>query len=120
VDAALGVARDAGWIGDPTFARLWIEDRLAHHPLSRRAVENELRDRKVPHEVIAQAMEENYPSELEGEVAVSLAKARWVRLAGLDETVRRRRATDFLLRRGFSGSVAADSVRRVLREGIND
>ena len=117
IEAALGVARDSGWIGDATFARLWIEDRLEHHPLSRRAVEDELRGRKVSREAIVAALDEHYPPEKEREVAASLVEARLARLAGLDEATRRRRATDFLLRRGFSSSIAVDSVRRAVRGG---
>ena len=113
----MGVARDSGWIGDATFARLWIEDRLEHHPLSRRAVEDELRGRKVSREAIVAALAEHYPPEKEREVAASLVEARLARLAGLDEATRRRRATDFLLRRGFSSSIAVDSVRRAVRGG---
>jgi SOS response regulatory protein OraA/RecX len=33
---------------------------------------------------------------------------------------RRRRTIDFLIRRGFSGSVAADSVRRALQGSDHD
>ncbi len=120
VDTAMSAALDAGWLGDATFARLWIEDRLAHHPMSRRAVEDELRGRQVPHEVIAAALDEHYPAEREHEVAGALARARLGRLAGLDGAVQERRAIDFLLRRGFSSGVARDSVRRARQRGGDD
>ncbi|MEI6170922.1 MAG: regulatory protein RecX [bacterium] len=115
IDAALGAARDHGWIDDRVFARLWVEDRMLHHPLSRRAVEEELRARKVPRGVISAAVQDHYPEEQERDVARSLAETRLARLGGLDEMTRRRRTIDFLIRRGFSSSVAADSVRRVLQ-----
>jgi regulatory protein len=115
IDAALAAARDHGWIDDRVFARLWVEDRMRHHPLSRRALEEELRGRKVPHDVISAAVRDHYPQEQERDVARALAVARLARLGALDEMTRRRRTIDFLIRRGFSSSVAADSVRRALR-----
>ena len=93
---------------------------MLHHPLSRRAVEEELRGRKVPHDVISAAVRDHYPEEQERVVARSLAEARLARLGGLDEMTRRRRTIDFLIRRGFSGSVAADSVRRALLGSDHD
>lgn len=107
-------ARDSRWIDDRTFARLWVEDRLLHHPLSRRAIEQELRGRKVPRDIISAAVSEHYPEDGERKLAEDLALTRLARLGGLDEPTRRRRTIDFLIRRGFSGSLAADSVRRAL------
>jgi SOS response regulatory protein OraA/RecX len=120
IDAALQQAREFAWIGDHIFARMWVEDRLLHHPLSRRAVEEELRGRKVAHDVAAAALEEHYPVEREREIAQDLARTRLARLAGVDEAARLRRTTDFLIRRGFSASVAIDSARRALRGGDHD
>jgi regulatory protein len=120
IDAALAQAREFAWIGDRVFARLWVEDRLLHHPLSRRAIEQELRGRKVPHDVVVAALDEHYPAEREREVARELARDKLARLAGLDEVKRLRRTTDFLIRRGFPTSIAVDSARRALRGGEDD
>jgi len=115
IDAALARAREFTWIGDRVFARLWVEDRLMHHPLSRRAIEDELRGRKAQPDIVRSALDELYPAEREREIAAELARARLARLAGVDETARLRRTTDFLIRRGFSASLAAESARRALR-----
>ncbi len=114
IAAALLSARESGWVDDRVFARLWVEDRLLHHPLSRRAVEQELRGRKVPQDVASAAVRDHYSEEQEREVAGDLARARLARLSSLDEMTRRRRVIDFLIRRGFSSSLAADTVRRAL------
>jgi len=115
--AALAHAREAGWLDDAVFARLWIGDRLARHPLSRRAVAQELARRKLPSDLAQRALDELYPPDQEREVATTLAEARLARLATLDEPTRARRTTDFLLRRGFSAALATDCVRRALRGG---
>ncbi len=114
IDAALAHALESRWVDDRTFARLWVEDRLAHHPLSRRAIAEELRGRKIPHDLAAGALDEHYPSDREREFATDLAKARLARLANLDDATRRRRTMDFLTRRGFAAASAADAVRRAL------
>lgn len=114
IDAALSHGRDSGWIDDRAFARLWVEDRLAHHPLSRRAIAEELRGRKISRDLAAGALDEYYPAERERELAVHLAEARLARLANLDDATRRRRTMDFLTRRGFAAAIAADAVRRAL------
>ena len=115
IDAALAYARESRWVDDRVFARLWVEDRLSRHPLSRRAIEDELRGRKVSRDVALAALDEHYPPEREREIALGLARERLARLGGIAEDARRRRATDFLIRRGFSTSIAADAVRRALR-----
>jgi SOS response regulatory protein OraA/RecX len=86
-----------------------------HHPLSRRAIEQELRGRKVPRDIASAALREHYPEEHEREAATELARTRLDRLGAVDEVTRRRRTIDFLIRRGFSTSLAADSVRRALQ-----
>jgi SOS response regulatory protein OraA/RecX len=70
--------------------------------------------------VAAAAVHEHYPEEREREVARDLAQGRLARLQGLDEMTRRRRAVDFLIRRGFSSSIAMDSVRRAVSGSDHD
>ncbi|MGD9676219.1 MAG: regulatory protein RecX [Candidatus Bipolaricaulia bacterium] len=115
-DAAVRRAIEENRIDDRLFARLWVDDRLLHHPLSRRAVEQELTEKAVPREHIAAALDASYPPSHEPEVARRLAAARWARLAAIDAEARRRRVLDHLLRRGFAAGLAADIVRRVERE----
>ncbi|MDD5220333.1 MAG: regulatory protein RecX [Candidatus Bipolaricaulis sp.] len=115
-DAAVRRAIEEKRIDDRLFARLWVDDRLLHHPLSRRAVEQELAERAVPREHIAAALDASYAPSREPEVARELAAARWARLAAIEPEVRRRRVIDHLLRRGFTAGLAADIVRQVERE----
>lgn len=115
-DAAVRRAIGEERIDDRLFARLWVDDRLLHHPLSRRAVEQELVERGVPREHITAALDAGYPSSHEPEVARQLAATRWARLAASDPDARRRRVIDHLLRRGFTAGLAADIVRHMERE----
>lgn len=116
VDAAVRRAIEEELVDDRVFAKLWVDDRLIHHPLSRRAVEQELAERGVPREHIVAALDASYPSAREAELAYELAAARWARLSSSEPEARRRRVVDHLLRRGFPMGLAADAARRVERE----
>jgi len=116
IDAAVRRAIEAELIDDCVYAKLWVDDRLLHHPLSRRAVERELAEKGIPHELTVAALDASYPPSKELEVAQELASERWARLASTEEDVRRRRVTDHLLRRGFPVGLAVDAVRRAERE----
>jgi regulatory protein len=113
VEETLTKAQEAGLLDDRAFAKMWIEDRLAHHPLSRRAVTRELADKGIPWELVSRAMSEGYPPEMERKVLLELAQARWARYTGLDPVVRMRRTVSFLTRSGFSVSDAAGVVRAI-------
>jgi len=115
VEAAIGLAKDAGLIDDRTFARLWIEDRVLHHPLARDAVARELREKGVPEAIVASGLTDFYPEHLEKEFVWKLARERYERLAGVEEEKRSRRTLGFLTRRGFRLGLSREIVRRLAK-----
>ena len=102
-------------LDDHAFARLWVEDRLMHHPLSRYAVERELAEKGIEDEVAQSALEEHYPPSKEKLIAAELAKRRIAKYSGLEKDNRIRRTVSFLTRRGFSVSVAKATVLSIER-----
>ena len=102
-------------LDDRAFARLWIEDRILHHPLSRDAVARELREKGVPDAVAATALAALYPEEMERQLALRLARERYERLAGVDDEARDRRTLGYLTRRGFSFGLSGEIVRQLSR-----
>ncbi len=116
IDAAIAQAKAAGLLDDQIFAKLWVEDRLAHHPLSRRAVERELREKGIAPDLISSVMGAFYPEHKEAEIAIELAQERVARYHGLDRTTSMRRTLNFLLRRGFNPVLARKVVREVEKE----
>jgi regulatory protein len=114
VAEALSTARDERWVDDALLARLWIEDRLLHHPLSRRAIEVDLRARGIAPATVSQALADLYPSEKERDVAMALAEERLARSPCDDPRKRDERVIGFLVRRGFSTSMAVDAVRKAV------
>jgi len=110
VEKVLRRAEAAGLLDDALFARLWVEDRLLYHPLSRRAVKRELAEKGIAPETSEQVMEDLYPPEKEKEIALKLAQTRLDRYQSLDPTRRTRRTVAFLTRRGFNAALAKSIV----------
>ncbi len=111
IEKAIDRGKDSGLLDDRLFAKLWVEDRLAHHPLSRRALIRELEEKGITAETISQVMDDLYPARDESRIALDLARMRITRYSGIDRDVRMRRTFNFLLRRGFSVSLAREVVR---------
>ncbi len=109
IESVLEQAARAGIVDDAKFAQLWVEDRLARRPRSRRLLERELLAKGVALEHIQQALAR---AGLDEEaIARKLIAERLPRLRPLDEQTRLRRLAGFLRRRGFSEEI----IYRVLK-----
>jgi len=111
VEKVLHQAKKAGLLDDTLFARLWVEDRVLHHPISRRAVERELAEKGIAPETVEQVLQALYSPEKEKQLALQLAQARYDRYQGLTQVQRTRRTVSYLTRRGFSLGMAKSIVR---------
>lgn len=103
-------------LDDAAFAKLWVRDRMWHHPLSRAAISQELRQKGVGAELISSTLQAEYPAVQEIELATRLAEARMPRLRGLNPEKRRNRLVSFLARRGFSRGLVYQVVKAVEKE----
>ena len=110
IEETLERASEARLLDDVLFARLWIQDRLHSHPLSRRAVRQELAVKGVASPIVEEALADYYPPEMEDRVLYDLACERHKRYRGLDRERRMRRLTAYLTRRGFPFSAARKVV----------
>lgn len=115
IDRVIGVAKEAGLIDDQTFARLWTEDRVLYHPLSRDAVIRELQEKGIAPQHVDKALRDAYPEEKERALAWSLARERYEHLRNVDEAKRERRTVGFLTRRGFAFGLSREIVRQLAR-----
>ncbi|MFN4218450.1 MAG: regulatory protein RecX [Candidatus Bipolaricaulia bacterium] len=115
IESVLEQAAHAGIVDDAKFAQLWVEDRLARRPRSRRMLERELRAKGIAPEHIQQAIAR---AGLDEEaLARQLVAERLPRLRLLDEQTRLRRLVGFLRRRGFSERVIRQALQESDREG---
>jgi regulatory protein len=116
-EALLAVTADlrrGGWIDDARYARAWIRDRLALRPSGARRLRSELRRKGVDAQVVAGALAELLPVEMERDLALAQARARLVRLRGVPLAAARRRLAGWLARRGYSADVIAEALRALL------
>ncbi len=119
IEETIQKAEVAGLLDDRLFAKLWVEDRLLYHPLSRRAVTQELAEKGIAPEIANEMLGERYPPEKEKEIAPTLAQTRLARYQNLDQDLRVRRTVAFLIRRGFNAALAGRVVRAVI-ERLSD
>jgi len=113
VEKTIRAALDAGLLDDRAFTKLWVTDRLAHHPLSRAALAKELYEKGIERSIVEAALEKHYPEVREIDLARELAEARYERLLGISSERRRTRTVNHLMRRGFSRGFACEVVRQV-------
>jgi regulatory protein len=101
-----------GLVDDAAFARFWREARQGMNPRSARLIQGELRRKGVDPEAAAEATRGLDDEEAAYRAALRMAP-RW---ASLDYPGFRRKAGDFLRRRGFPWEVAHRTVDRLWRE----
>jgi len=107
-------------LDDAAFAKLWTRDRMWHHPLSRAAIAQELRQKGIASDIIAATLHAEYPAVKELELARGLVEARACNARGLDPDKRNNRLMALLARRGFSRSVAFQVISALEKETAHD
>jgi len=120
IDKTISKAQSLGLLDDEAFAKVWIEDRLLSHPLSRRAIMQELTDKGIDRVLAGNTLNVLYPAASEREVAIKLAGNRLSRYANLDTTTRTQRTISFLARRGFDFFLARSAVEAAEKEPSKD
>jgi len=97
------------YLSDRSFAREWVESRVANKPRSRRMLIYELRQKKVGEEDIQVAMEN---LESEDELAFKALSKISGRLTHLDKADFFKKTTNYLYGRGFS----FDVIRKISKQ----
>jgi regulatory protein len=113
IKTALSRLKEQNLINDGGFARFWRDNRQSFSPRSQWLVRLELKQKKVPEEIIEQVV-----STIDDDGnAYSVAKAKARSLANCDDYQSfRRRLGDHLKRRGFSYGVTIKTVEQLWRE----
>ncbi|TCJ00243.1 regulatory protein RecX [Aeromicrobium sp. IC_218] len=104
---------EVGLIDDAAFARMWVESRQRSKGLGRSALARELRKKGIDDDVAAEALEQ-VDADTEVEAAHQLVQKKLRSMQGLDRTVKTRRLTGMLARKGYSPNVAFSVVREEL------
>ncbi|MEA3356138.1 MAG: regulatory protein RecX [Candidatus Bipolaricaulota bacterium] len=120
IEQTIQKAMEAGLLDDRLFTELWVEERLNHRPLARRAIRRELEAKGITPEIIDGVMSRLYPPEREPPIAIELAQRRLARYRGLDDQRKVRRTISYLTRRGFPLFMSKKIVRTLLQQENND
>ncbi|MBM3144317.1 MAG: regulatory protein RecX [Chloroflexi bacterium] len=104
--------RRAKLVDDLDFARSWVENRSEFRPRGRRALQNELRQKGIAREIIAEVLQNSNEEEL----AYRAAKENVRKYRTPEWPEFRRKLLAFLARRGFEYATAAPVVERVWAE----
>lgn len=112
IEVEIARLRESGLLNDDAFAKLWVENRAAFRPRSKRALQVELKRKGVP----AAAMKAALAEVNEADAAYRLATQRARRLATLPREEFRRKLANFLARRGFNYDTVGPLVERAWQE----
>ncbi|MCI2426698.1 RecX family transcriptional regulator [Candidatus Acetothermia bacterium] len=116
ISAVLKRAVEERLIDDQLFARLWVEEKIAHDPLSRRALAIQLQEKGIPTEISDAILSELYPLTLEEQLVSRLINKRLLRYQRLSIEQAERRLINFLLQRGFSPAMIEERVKQSVSE----
>lgn len=105
-----GLERE-GWINDNDYAQRWAEQRIRSRGKGKLLVRQELSQKGIAKPVIEAALGE-VGEEEELHSALLLAEKRWSRTTG-ESVDKKRKIAAFLMRRGFSGTIASKAVRKI-------
>ena len=115
VEKAISKLREQKLSDDLAFATFWKESRLSSKPRSKRLIQRELSEKKVPAEIREQVTED-----IDDEAnACLLGRSRMHTLAHLDYPDFHRRLRNYLGYRGFSYEVIRHTIALLWREREN-
>jgi regulatory protein len=91
-----------GYVNDRQFAEQWATSRVRLQGFGRRRIEQELRNKGVGRDTMAEALAGVFGPETDLETARGAAEKKLNTMNSLDREARRRRLSGFLERKGFS------------------
>jgi len=112
IDETLTRLQNNHLLNDENFAQVWVENRAAFKPRSRRALSIELHHKGISEEMIDQALENIEDSEMVFQAASKHAR----KLSNLDWQEFRKKMLGFLARRGFNYELSSIAISRIWEE----
>jgi regulatory protein len=102
----------SGLLDDRAFTKSWINYRLAR-PFGFRRIIQELKAKGIEKEIIEQAIAEVDDKYSPEKVVLELAQHRWQILPAIDPEKKKKRVSDFLLRRGFEVEIVMKVIKKL-------
>ena len=112
VDRVIERLRRIQLVDDAAFAAYWVEQRATHRPRGARLLKQELRQKGVDQDILAEAL----PADDDEEGAYRAAQRKAASLRALDERTFKQRLGAFLQRRGYGYETVKPVVNRLWQE----
>jgi len=107
--------KDLGMVDDKAFSAWWLEQRKTFRPKGKRLLVMELKRKGVNREIVDQLLE-NQTEEDELETAKKILAKKANRWQGLSSLEFKKKAGEFLLRRGFSWETVNEAVAKFFKK----
>ena len=117
VEEAVARMAELGYLDDAAYARAYARGRLSGRGHGPQRIRNDLRKRGVAPRVIDAALEDLVEQDDLRETALHHGRKRWVRLQREEDPYKRRKKlSDFLMRRGYDFDLIREVVERLETE----
>jgi len=107
--------KEQGYLDEIAFAKAWIHDRFTLKNLGKNRVRQELITKGISKEIIDRELSA-FSEDDERERAISLARKRCIRNKEVNARKQSRRIYQYLINKGFSGSMSSEVARKVWSE----
>ncbi|MHB8840469.1 MAG: regulatory protein RecX [Candidatus Aquicultor sp.] len=116
ISDAINELRRLGYLNDDDFAQSWTKSRMTSKLYGPKRIKQELKQKGIADEIIAEKLEETASPDKEYELAKKLAETKVPTYKDLDKNASFRRLSQFLLRRGYTPSTVYDVCKDVLKD----
>lgn len=117
VELLINKLRQKELLSDEQFAKMWVEARRKSKQKGKIALKAELYQKGIGRELIDQVLEEGSTPESEEQLAKQALEKKMRIWKNLPPHVFKKKASEFLLRRGFEYEVVKDTVEKFLQKG---
>ncbi|MBN1351279.1 RecX family transcriptional regulator [candidate division KSB1 bacterium] len=101
------ILKEKKYINDKEFASLFVRERLRLRPSGQYLLKHELKQKGIPEEIVNNTLADIFSEYSQTEIARDLIRKKENSYRNLEPNIRRKRLTDFLLRRGFDWDIVA-------------
>ena len=115
IQGALERLRELKFVNDKDFIFWYIEQRQRGKPKGKSVLAQELAMKGVSRELIQNFFEDNPPDE--EKLCLEALERKWHSYTRFDPKIRLQKATNYLMRRGFSYSIIKNAVARMENGG---
>lgn len=109
-DEIIKELKEQGLINDERFAREWVEARRRSKHLGTKAIKRELVQKGINKEIIEAIDNGQWTMDNEEQIAEKALEKKSKTWRNLEEMEFRKKATDFLMRKGFEYEVAKQAI----------